>query len=80
MDRIDAVSDQIDTFVEIYEEARSSQTQLDLRDFAPDSGHPDYQEIVVELVRVDLEYSWQTGCRTDVAHYQRHVSRCTRCG
>ena len=70
MDTIDAVSGQVDEFVEVYEEARLSKTQLDLRDFAPDSRHPGYQEIVVELVRVDLEYSWQTGRRTDVAHYQ----------
>jgi serine/threonine protein kinase/predicted Zn-dependent protease len=50
----------VDAAVEAFEAARAEQNgvALDLRDFAPPADHPHYAEIVVELIRVDLEYGW----------------------
>ncbi len=60
----------IDDIVEAYESARARGDRGDLAGFLPPPDHPEYLAILCELVRVDLEYSWQDGrpCRLD--HYR----------
>jgi serine/threonine protein kinase/predicted Zn-dependent protease len=47
--------------VEAYESARAGADGADLAAFLPASEHPQYLDILAELVRVDLEYSWEAG-------------------
>lgn len=51
----------IDAVVELYEQARQSGAQADIRDFLPSRNDPHYVEAACELVRVDLEYSYAEG-------------------
>ena len=45
--------------VDAYEAARALGDPADLAAFLPSPDHPEYLAILCELVRVDLEYSWQ---------------------
>jgi serine/threonine protein kinase/Tfp pilus assembly protein PilF len=60
----------IDTVVEEYESARSRGETVDLARFLPPCAHPQYLAILCELVRVDLEYSWQDGRPNRLDHYR----------
>jgi serine/threonine protein kinase/lipoprotein NlpI len=60
----------VDEVVEAYEAARAGGGQADLVDFAPTAEHPQYLTILCELVRVDLEYSWQHGRPNRLDHYR----------
>ncbi len=62
---------QLDDFVEAYEVACAAGRPRNLADFVPPAGHPERIETVIELVRVDLEYSWQMGSGQHVEQYQR---------
>ncbi len=62
---------QLDDYVEAYEIAHESGDPANLVDFAPSPGHPARFETVIELVRVDLEYGWQSGDRKDIDLYQQ---------
>ena len=44
-----------------FEEARPTHDYLDIRQFVPEKDHPDYSQIVSELIRIDLEYAWKHG-------------------
>jgi len=48
---------QIEDVIDAYEAVRSDRDDVDIAAFLPTGSHPDYDEIVVEMVRVDLEYS-----------------------
>ncbi|WP_197530768.1 protein kinase domain-containing protein [Bythopirellula polymerisocia] len=51
--------------VEAYEESRQRQGNADFTHFLPPPNHPLYAEVATELMRVDMEYSWESGeCRT----------------
>src|SRR5262245_17149810 len=60
----------IDEVVEAYESAQASQGWAELADFAPPREHPAYLSIVCELVRVDMEYSWQRGRPRGLDYYR----------
>ena len=62
---------QLDEYIEAYESAREAGDALDLTDFVPPMDHPQWSETIVELVRVDLEYSWASGQGRRVEQYQR---------
>ena len=62
---------QLDDFVEAYEVAREAGQARDLADFVPPAEHPQRRATIVELVRVDLEYSWRDGPGKRVEQYQR---------
>jgi len=67
-DALQAVED----FVSAYEAARHRQAEeVDLLDFLPARDHPQFSEVVVELIRVDLEHSWRQGTPKYVADYER---------
>lgn len=61
----------IDQFVEAFEQSRGINPQANLLDFFPDSDHPLFADIVTELVRVEMEYSWTDRAGKTVADYQR---------
>lgn len=60
----------IDEFVESFEFAWSSGQAPELVEFLPDSRHPQFHEIHLELLRVDLELRWQNGCIKSLDEYR----------
>jgi eukaryotic-like serine/threonine-protein kinase len=62
----------VDSAVEAYEAARERDpgSAADLRQFAPEATHPAYATVVVELVRVDLEHTWQPNDPSRLARYR----------
>jgi serine/threonine protein kinase/regulator of sirC expression with transglutaminase-like and TPR domain len=60
----------VDEIVDAYEAARSLGDPADLTVFLPPRDHPEYLAILCELVRVDLEYSWQDGRPNRLDHYR----------
>jgi serine/threonine protein kinase/predicted Zn-dependent protease len=63
-------SRKLEDFLESYELVRRQGRPLSLGAFAPPLGHPQRRETVVELVRVDMEYSWAQGQGNRVEDYQ----------
>ena len=61
---------ELDDYIERYESARAAGGDVDVAQFSPDKDHPNYAEIMVELLRVDLEYGWQRGQRDLLARWQ----------
>jgi len=61
---------ELEAFIDAFEEAQVRNGQADLADFLPPVEHPNRRDIVLELVRVDLEYRWQRGdrCSSDQYH------------
>jgi serine/threonine protein kinase/regulator of sirC expression with transglutaminase-like and TPR domain len=60
----------LDEVVEAYEVARARGDRADLAVFLPPPEHPEYLAFLCELVRVDLEYSWQDGRPNRLDHYR----------
>lgn len=60
----------LDDFVENYEAAQERDGWADVACFLPEPGHPLYLEVLRELVRVDLEYSWRQGRPKRLEEYQ----------
>ncbi len=51
---------ELESIVEAYESARNSGQAVEIAHFLPPPTHPRYGEIAVELLRVDLECTWNT--------------------
>lgn len=69
----------LETFVEAYEEAHRERGVADARPFLPPPDHPLYHEIGVELLRIDLEFSWQAGAPNSLEHYcEQYPQLCGR--
>jgi hypothetical protein len=60
----------LDEIVDAFETARAVGKRADLGEFLPLRDHPQYLAILCELIRVDLEYSWQDGRPHQLAHYR----------
>src|SRR5262249_26505039 len=60
----------VDEIVDAYEAARALGDPADLAVFLPAPDLPEYLAILCELVRVDLEYSWQDGRPHRLDHYR----------
>jgi serine/threonine protein kinase/lipoprotein NlpI len=60
----------VDEVVDAYEAARALGEPPDPAVFLPPPDHPEYLAILCELVRVDLEYSWQDGRPNRLDHYR----------
>ena len=58
--------------VEAFEVALNADPEADLGTFLPDAGDSIYLPLLGELIRVDLERSWQTGRCLRVPHYAAH--------
>ncbi|MDC0937034.1 protein kinase [Pirellulales bacterium] len=63
--------DTIDDLVEAYESAREQAQRVSLLDFLPAPSSDWYETAAVELIRVDMEYSWNRGDNYRIAHYQK---------
>jgi serine/threonine protein kinase/tetratricopeptide (TPR) repeat protein len=62
--------EELDNFVEAYETAQAQSEQVDLGEFLPAADHPLYLSVLCELVRVELEYSWQRGRPQSLESYR----------
>ena len=61
----------LDEYVVAFEAMRASHDEVRLADFLPPSNHPERSTVVVELLRVDLEYGWEQGQPPDIEQYRR---------
>ncbi|RIK74614.1 MAG: hypothetical protein DCC68_22715 [Planctomycetota bacterium] len=59
----------VDRRVEAFEERLAAQGSAAIAEFLPPADNPAYDETLVELVRVDLEWSWNRGRRKPVETY-----------
>ena len=62
----------IDTFVEGFERSMLAQGSAQIVDFLPDPGDALYSDVLVELVRIDLEFHWRNGQPKMVEAYLTH--------
>ncbi len=51
----------IDEIIETFEKQRSHNRRISIRDFLPQEDSVDYTSILTELIRVELEFSWEEG-------------------
>ncbi|MAT73375.1 MAG: hypothetical protein CMJ58_28155 [Planctomycetaceae bacterium] len=66
-----AAADAIDDIVEAFEQARHGDGATRLTDFLPPPSHPEFRAIAAELIRVDMEYSWEGGAGDTVDSYRQ---------
>jgi serine/threonine protein kinase/Tfp pilus assembly protein PilF len=59
----------IDPFIEAYERRQAERGEAELSEFLPPPDHPHYQNVLVELVRVDLELRFRRGRRKRIEAY-----------
>ena len=64
------VDQDIDSFVDAFEQACACDGGADLTDYLPAANHPKYGEIIVEIARVDLELAWGRNEGRYVERYQ----------
>ena len=60
----------LDECIDRFESAKIANPQTDVGQFLPDNGDEDFEQIGIELLRVDLQYSWQFGMRMSVCDYR----------
>jgi serine/threonine protein kinase/tetratricopeptide (TPR) repeat protein len=60
----------LDSFVEAYESAQVRDGRANLADFLPDRDDTCFLPVLCELVRVELEYSWERGCPRRLEDYR----------
>src|SRR6267378_7146930 len=60
---------EVDAFIEDFEQHYAQYGEAILQEFLPDSQHPLYADVLRELIRVDLEFSWENGSRKKVDDY-----------
>jgi serine/threonine protein kinase/tetratricopeptide (TPR) repeat protein len=53
--------EEIDPFIEAFEQSYAREGCADLAAFLPERGHPHYLAVLRELVRADIEYCWTRG-------------------
>ena len=75
-----SVTKAIDEAVESFESARDRDGRADLEKFLPAPEHPFYLAVLCELVRVDLEYSYQEKRTGRLEDYQRRFPELFRDG
>jgi len=49
----------LEDYIEAFEKAQARDANTDFVDFLPDSGHPLYAIVLQELIRSDMEFSYQ---------------------
>ncbi len=65
----------VDDFVEAYESARELEAQANFVDFLPSPDSKLYQSVAAEVIRVDMEYSWNSGQKMRLTEYQKIVPK-----
>ncbi len=68
----------LDEVVEAFEAAQQRDGRADLARFLPAPSHPEYRDILRELVRVDLDYGWSRGRPTPLEEYGRRFPELLR--
>jgi eukaryotic-like serine/threonine-protein kinase len=64
-------ADELDSFIARFESAHARSPIVNLSEFLPDSDHPIYGEVLRELTRIDLEYTWTAGRPKRLEDYAR---------
>ena len=59
----------LEAYIEAFESELSASGEANVEDFIPGAGHPEFHDIVVELLRVDFEHRWQRGLLNDIDGY-----------
>src|SRR3954465_12018516 len=67
----DSSREELDDFVRDFELAYARDGRAEIADFLPSRGHPLRESLLRELIRVDLEYGWETGRPRAVSEYLR---------
>src|SRR3954462_3968283 len=57
----DDIALEIERFASAFEKALAKNPNLPPENFFPDRAHGDYENVAVELLRIDLEMRWQQG-------------------
>ncbi len=60
----------LDSVVRAFEQANAGDQSADLDDYLPDSTHPHYSNILRELIRLEMEFSWARGTPRRLAQFQ----------
>ena len=63
--------EELDDFVRDFEQAYARDGHAEIAEFLPPRGHPLRGALLRELLRVDLEYGWETGRPKAVSEYLR---------
>lgn len=63
--------EELDDYVREFELAYARDGRAEIAEFLPPRGHPLRESLLRELVRVDLEYGWETGRPRAVSDYLR---------
>lgn len=67
---MDSVFGDVEDFIESFEQARSADRNVSIRDFLPDQQCSHYLEVLQELVRVDLDQRFRDGQITSLEEYR----------
>jgi serine/threonine protein kinase/tetratricopeptide (TPR) repeat protein len=62
---------EVESFAFAYEKALNSSQDVRVEEFLPPGGHEHYKYIVVELLRIDIEFQWQRKSPTSLDDYRR---------
>src|SRR4051795_11289720 len=60
----------LDDYVEAFEQARRSRPEVELERFLPQPDDPLYRSVLRELVRIDLEYGWESNRPRSLEDYR----------
>jgi hypothetical protein len=60
----------LDSILEAFERENEVSGGADVVAFLPDTSDPAYQQVAVELIRVDLERSWARGSKKRLEAYR----------
>lgn len=60
---------ELENRISAFESAFLRDPTVDLNDFVPDDGHPQKIEILVELIRVEMEFRWDRGDEVRASSY-----------
>lgn len=61
---------ELESRVDAFEAAKVSDADARIADFLPSQSHPAYRDVLLELLRVDLEFSWKNGTKKRVDDYR----------
>jgi hypothetical protein len=61
----------LEDFIEAFEKALACEDSVDLADFLPPTGNPLYQQALSELIRSDMEFSFQRGTPRKLEDYDQ---------
>lgn len=61
----------LDDFVEAFESARAENPRVELLDYLPPATDVLYAQVAAELIRIDMEHSWNNGQRKPLQEYRK---------